>query len=107
MKQWEIWEFPFPEGQVHPFVIISSDTICGHDPLATVNGLLCTSLRAGREPRLFEAVLDASDGLDRRTAVNCVRIHDLRKAERGQKRGEVLHARRPEIKKKVLRLLEW
>lgn len=70
MKQWEIWEFPFPEGQVHPFVIISSNAVCGHDPLMTVNGLLCTSVRAGREPKPFQTVLDEADGLDRLTAVD-------------------------------------
>ena len=102
MKQWEIYLFPFQEEKPHPAVILSNDERCGNKDYATVNALICTSVRLNREPKPFEALLDEADGLDWKTAVRCDVIHLLPKAQFQELRGEVSTRRRKEIAKKIV-----
>lgn len=46
MKQWEIYNFPYPSPeQLHPFVILSIDQIADNPAYDAVNGLMCVSVR--------------------------------------------------------------
>ena len=47
MKQWELWKFPYPTSdRPHWFVILSAPAWSENANNPTVNGLLCTTLRA-------------------------------------------------------------
>jgi len=101
VKQWEIYLFPFKEELPHPAVILSNDERCTNKDFATVNALICTSVRLNRDAKPFEAILDQKDGLDWKTAVRCDVIYLLEKARFVERRGEVSLPRRKEIAKKL------
>jgi mRNA-degrading endonuclease toxin of MazEF toxin-antitoxin module len=107
VKQWEIFLFPFPEELPHPVVIVSSDDRCANADLKYVNGLICTSVRVTRPPKLNEVLLDESDGLDWTTAVRCDFLHALPKAAFLQKRGRVSEARQAQIIRMIMRCLRF
>jgi hypothetical protein len=98
MTQWEIYDFPYPPTEPHPFVIISNHAICANERVRFVNGLICTSLRTNRAPTAYEVVLDDVNGLSWRTAVACNIIYQLAKSEfPAQRRGLVVVPRRRQI----------
>lgn len=107
MRQWDIMVYPFKDAGPHPAVILSSDARCRNESLTHVNALLCTSVRLNRELKPNEAALDEADGLDWKTAVRCDFIHVLAKAELVQSRGQVSHARRKVLARKIAECLGW
>ena len=102
MKQWDIYSFPFPEGE-HPAVIVSPDEQCLNSDVPEVNVLFCASYRPlTRPPKRFEVMLDESDGLDWKTAVRCHKIVLVSKTQLTVLRGHVTQARRREIGRKLV-----
>ena len=108
MKQWEIWEFPFPSADdPHMFVILSPTRLCQDSNFDSVNGLLCTTVRPpGRPARPHEVFLDEADELDWLTAVRCNVVFLFAKAAAGSRRGSVGVVRRREITRKFHSSLE-
>jgi len=105
MRQWEIYLFPFREEKPHPAVIISNEERCVNDDLEYVNALICTSTRLNREMKKHEVILNAADGLDRKTAVRCDVVYLLPKAEFRERRGKVSPQRRIAIARKIVETL--
>ena len=103
MKQWEIFDFPYPSpAQPHPFVILSINAITENPDYANVNALLCVSVRGDYKLKGNDVWLDQSDGLDGPTVVRCHVMFLLEKsAFIGARRGSVSLARRREIAKKM------
>ena len=98
MRQWEIYDFPFPtEREPHPFVVLSADDVPENREQPGVNALLCVTLRAGRTAKRHHVQLDESDGLDRATIVSCNVIHYFPKATAGRRHGAVTAERRAAI----------
>jgi mRNA-degrading endonuclease toxin of MazEF toxin-antitoxin module len=99
MKQWEIWKFPYPSAdRPHWFVILSASAWCENTNNATVNGLLCTTLRPiGRPVKSHEVRLDPADGMEWDTVVKCSHIHELPKIRAGECLGSVSAVRQREI----------
>jgi len=100
MKAWDIWT-----GQLfgpHPCVLISCQARIDAKPQVVV--LKCTSMKPGqeREARENEAILDAADGLDRKTLCRCDLLFTVDKASLTRKRGTVVHERRRDIARKVV-----
>jgi hypothetical protein len=110
MRQWDILMFPFGKERRHPAVIISNDETCQNPDIEEVNVLLCTSAKVNRGPKLTEATLDETDGLDWKTMVRCDRIYLLPKSQFQEAKGSVTRGRRSMIARKmveVLRLPIW
>jgi hypothetical protein len=110
MKQWEIFDFPYPSaGQPHAFVIISNAEVCTRERFPAVNGLICTTMQGNRSPLDFEVVIDEADGMDRRTAVACVVVFQLAKSDALRKtaRGIVTIPRRRAIVKVLNFAFRW
>lgn len=98
MRQWDIFDFPFPSAsEPHPFVVLSTDEVIADPNVAGVNALLCMTQRAGKKARAHHVQLDEADGLDRSTIVSCHVIHHFPKAVAGRRRGSVSLARRAAI----------
>jgi hypothetical protein len=108
VKQWEIWEFPFPSAaSPHLFVILSPTRLCADANFDSVNGLLCTTVRPpGRSARPHESFLDPADGLDWLTAVRCNVVFHFAKAAAGSRRGLVSVVRRRELARTLNTALE-
>jgi len=103
VKQWEIWEFPFPSAdQPHMFVVLSPTRLCADVSFDSINGLLCTTVRpVGRPAKAHEVFLDPSDGLDWTTSVRCNVVFHFAKAAAGARRGLVSTIRRREISRRL------
>lgn len=100
MKQWEIYDFPYPSAeQPHPFVILSPTVLAESKDYQQVNALMCVSLRGKDQPKLRDVRLNGSDGLDGPTLVRCHFIHTLSKAAFGRRRGMVSQTRQRAISK--------
>ena len=108
MKQWELWEFPFPSAdEPHMFVVLSPTRLCADANFESVNGLLCTTVRpVGRAVKPHEVFLDASDGLDWTTSVRCNVVFHFAKAAAGSRRGLVSTIRRREISRRIFSSME-
>ncbi|NOS69073.1 MAG: hypothetical protein HOP33_04000 [Verrucomicrobia bacterium] len=100
MKPWEIWT-----GDLfgpHPCVIVSNAGRAERKNRVVV--LKCTTIYSGdASPNEFEAVLDESDGLDRKTRCTCDLLFTVDKTGLKNRRGEVAHARRRDIAQKIIR----
>lgn len=96
MKAWEIWTW---EG--HPCILLSNqERIDRKEKVVLLKG---QSLYSGDpQPNPLEIVLDAEDGLDRRTVFVCDLLFTAKKAELSQKRGEVRYERRRAVSKRIL-----
>lgn len=96
-----------PDPATGAFPILSSadgpdPRIAGTKPQVVV--LKCTSMRPGQErlPKHNETVLDDADGLDWKTLCRCDLLFTVEKSSLTNKRGEVTHARRREIARKII-----
>jgi len=103
MKPWDIYTFAFPDADLHPAVILGTETRIANKP--KVNVLFCSSKRATREPVEFETILDQADGLDWATLCKCDLIFAVPKEQLRYKRGTVSMSRRRAIAEKVIRAL--
>ena len=102
MRQWEIYDFPYPSpAQAHPFVILSIDEIADNPAYEMVNALMCVTVRGDYQPKRNDVRLDESDGLDWRTVVRCHFMHTLDKASFRARRGSVTLERRRNIARKI------
>lgn len=97
--QFEIWQYAFPERGEHPCVIISHPDIAAGAKL--VNILYCTSQRQNRQPKPSEVLLDAADGLDWESFVNCSAIWLVESKDLFHRRGMVTLPRRNQIRDKI------
>lgn len=103
MRQWDVYLFPFEKEKPHPVVIVSNDERC--ERMDQINGLICVSLRGGKDARKHEVILDQADGMDWKTAVRCDLLYLLDKREFLEKRGEVSRERRRQIGHKIIECL--
>lgn len=102
MKQWDIYSYPFSEGD-HTAVILSPDEQCANSDIPEVNVLFCASHRPlSRPPKRFEVLLDETNGLDWKTAVRCHKILLVNKSQLKVSLGQVSQARRREIGRKIV-----
>ncbi len=101
MKQWEIYDYPFLREQPHPVVILTPDERLRLPQLDRLNGLICVTLRGGRELKPYEVRLNSADGFDWATACRCDFMYALEPALLGQRRGQVSVARRTAIARKL------
>ena len=105
MNQWEIRTYMFPDVGEHPAVIISHPTRAGKK--ATVEVLLCTTLRAGHNPEAHEVILNGADGLDWATLCRCDLIYSVSRSKLTTLRGTVSLARRRDIIRKIVTSHGW
>lgn len=105
MNQWEIRTYAFPGAGEHPAVIISHPLRA--ERKESVEVLLCTTLRAGREPGAHEVLLNGFDGLDWATLCRCDLIYSIPRSDLTVFRGTVSHARRREIVRKIIASHGW
>jgi len=98
MRQWEIWEFPFPDATMpHPCIVVSPNSVCTDINYPVINVLPCQSLRPGMRRRANEFFIDQSDGLDNETLVKYSVIQALPKTLARIKRGELCETRRRDL----------
>jgi hypothetical protein len=103
MRQWEIYNFPFPTPQdPHPCVIISPDEIADNPQIKQVNCLACQSLRGRDTAKAHEVRLNGADGLDGPTIVKCQMALFFDKDVAGNLRGKVSSERRRMIRRKLI-----
>ncbi len=105
MNQWEIRNCAFAGAGVHPAVIISHPLRAERKD--TVEVLLCTTLRAGHDPRLHEVILNGADGLDWATLCRCDLIYSVARDDLSTLRGTVALARRRDIIRKIIASHNW
>ena len=103
MKPWDIYSYSFPDTEMHPAVILGTETRLANKP--KVNVLFCSSKRATRQASELETILDEADGLDWATLCKCDLVFAVPKDELKNKRGTVSSARRRVIAEKVIRAL--
>ncbi len=105
MNQWEIRTYAFPGAGEHPAVIISHPLRA--ERKATVEVLLCTSLRPGHHPGAHEVILNGADGLDWSTLCRCDLIYSVPRCDLTTLRGTVSTARRRDIIRKIIASHGW
>lgn len=105
MKQWEVYEYSFPDpiGK-HPVVVISNNRLC--EKANAVNVLKCVTLRGDRRATDVEVVLNGADGLDHKSLVACDVIYLVKKSALNDKAfGSVSSVRRSAIRKVMMACL--
>ena len=102
MKQWDIYQYPFPDpiGH-HPVVILTPNEQASNPDLHHVNVLMVVSLRTDRVLKKLEVALNGADGLDHLSAVKVLPIHLIHKKDLGAKRGSVGQTRQKAIAAKI------
>ena len=103
MRQWEIYDYPFPDPiGPHPVIIVSPDDIAGNKDCPEVNVIMGVSIRGGRPLKdKIEVQLNGADGLDGPTAAKVYPIRLVLKKDLGRQRGTVSLARRDALKRKI------
>ena len=104
MEPWQIWTWAFAFGE-HPAVIVSNaERVRLKDEVVILS---CSSHKAARAPKLFEVVLDESDGMDWATLCRCDLLYTVPKEQLVSRRGEVSQERRRAIAERVIRSLAF
>jgi mRNA-degrading endonuclease toxin of MazEF toxin-antitoxin module len=107
MRQWEVFNFPFPsEVQPHPCIVISNQAIIDNDAYDFINCLFCTTFVANAPLKYFHVRLDTADGLDHATVAKCNEIYRFKKDSAGVRRGMVTSARRQAIRRKLVEIFD-
>lgn len=102
MQQWDIYSYPFAEGD-HPAVVLSPDELCLNPDVPEVNVLFCATHRPlTRPPKPFEIVQDEKDGLSWKTAVRCHKVLLVPKNRLTRRWGNVSPARRKVLARKLV-----
>lgn len=104
MQPWEIYDFPYPENQVHPCIVVSNQAIIDNPAFGFVNCLVCTSIRPDSKLKGFHVRLNGADGLDNATVVRCNEIFRFAKAVAGRCRGKVSGYRKQAISRKLIEI---
>lgn len=104
MKQWDTSQWQFPHG-LHPCVIISRTDRCQNPAYQFVNILACQSVRATRQAKGPEVLLDVEDGMDWETIVKCDFVWVADKASLTRHRGSVSEERRRTIGQTIIRAI--
>ena len=106
MKPFDVyhWQPPgWPEP--HPCVVISHPERAERkDP---VEVLMCSTKRAGREPKSTELILDEADGMNWPTLCKCDLVHTVRKGELRRHCGSVSAVRRGFLVRKLISAHGW
>ena len=106
MTQWEIWTWDFPGARgAHPAVIISSPARVANTN--EVNVLLCSTQRAARNPKTYEVLLDAADGLNWETLCRCDLLFLAEKSDLRNQRGLVTRERRRQMVTRIINSMTW
>jgi hypothetical protein len=102
MKQWEIFDYPFPHPiGTHPAVILSPNEPVANPDLKEINVLLVTSVRAGYEPGKYDVMLNSADGLVHLSRVRVFPIYQIVKMDLGARRGALSLIRQQALVKKI------
>lgn len=103
MKPWDIYTWEFPGTDLHPAVVLGTETRLANKP--KVNVIFCSSKRATREAEALEVILDEADGLDWKTLCKCDLVFAVPKEQLTFRRGSVTDERRRQIAQRVIRAL--
>jgi PemK-like, MazF-like toxin of type II toxin-antitoxin system len=102
MKQWEIYDYPFPAPiGLHPAIILSPNEVVENPAVQDVNVLIVVSIRAGRPIKKFEIGLNGADGLDGLSAGKVLPVFLVKKSDLGRKRGSVTNTRQRALSSKI------
>jgi len=102
MRQWDIFDFPFPHPMgLHPAVILSPDEATLNPDIKKVNVLVVTTVRPDYRPQRYEVMLNGADGLDHLSRVKVLPVLVVDKAEVGRKRGTLSSTRQKVAAKKI------
>ena len=102
-RQFEIWQYNFPERGPHSVVLISHPDMCARAKV--INVLYCTSQRQNRQPYLHEVMLDTEDGFNWETFCDCSLLWSIKSADLYGQRGHVTQERRRQIRLKIREVL--
>jgi hypothetical protein len=97
--QFAVWRYVFGERGEHSCVLISHPDSAARAKM--VNVLYCTSQRQSRMPYEEEVLLDAADGFDWETFVNCSQMWLVESKDLFGYRGMVTLERRNAIRGKL------
>ena len=101
--QFQVWDYDFPTKGLHPVVLISHPDRAAHAKI--VNVLFCTSQRQSRPAYDNEIMLDAADGLNWESFVDCSIMYAVPAASLSNRRGMVTPVRRNAIREKLRDML--
>ena len=102
MRQWDIFDFPFPHPiGPHPAVALSPDEAISNLALAQVNVLIVTTVRAGYQPGRYDVMLNGADGLDHLSRVRVLPILQAVRSDFGRQRGSLSTTRQKVIARKI------
>jgi len=104
VNAWDVYTYDPGFGD-HPAVLISHPKRVAYK--STVEVLLCSTHRAGREPDANEVLLDSADGLNWTTLCKCDLIWSVEKADLHSRRGAVSRERRREIVRTIVQCHDW
>ncbi len=85
----------------HPAIILSGADILDDPRQLRFNAIMGTKRPPAAKILPHQVLLDAADGLDFQTLVNCSLVYVIRKQAIIRSAGVVSHMRRPEIAKRV------
>jgi hypothetical protein len=107
MRQWEIVRVRIDprDRDLHPAVVISCDEDCLSSDLRRVNVLYGSKRPPARSPDPWQVHLNAADGLDFSTAVDCGIFYLVEKNACSEAIGQVSPERRRQIGRKINEVL--
>jgi mRNA interferase MazF len=88
MHRGDVWDADLPQIGPHPVVIISRETA-----IPVLRSLVCALVTSSVHGHLAEVELNADEGLDHASAVNCDNLLTVRKEYFGRRRGALGPAR--------------
>ncbi len=98
-RQFEVWQYKFPERGPHSVVLISHPDLCARAKV--INVLYCTSQRQSRQPYAHEVMLSNEDGFDWETFCDCSVLWSVKSDDLYGQRGFVTTERRRQIRMKI------
>lgn len=102
MRQWDVFDFPFPHPiGTHPAVILSPDEVAANPDVNRLNVLIVTTVRAGYEAGRYDVMLNGADGLDHFSRMRVLPIYQVDKSYFGTRRGTLSSVRQRVVAKKI------
>jgi len=102
MRQWDIFDFPFPHPiGTHPAVILSPDETAANPDVNRLNVLIVTTVRMGYEAGRYDVMLNGADGLDHLSRMRVLPIYQVDKSYLGARRGALSTTRQRVVARKI------
>lgn len=104
LRQWAVVKVRFrpADRDAHPAVIVSNDEDCADERLLRLNLLHGTKTAPGNPIRAHQVILNAAEGLDFRTAVDCGFFYTMAKDDIRESVGIVSSERRRALKRSII-----